>query len=40
MSASYISYLQKKIKKKQKTLRKLTKLYRFTHPVVVAYSQT
>ncbi|HHL0974231.1 TPA: Spo0E family sporulation regulatory protein-aspartic acid phosphatase [Bacillus cereus] len=39
MSTSYISYLQKKIKKKQKILRKLTKLYGFTHPLVVAYSQ-
>jgi hypothetical protein len=39
MSTSYISYLQKKIKKKQKTLRKLTKLYGFTHPLVVAYNQ-
>ncbi|MEX0417278.1 Spo0E family sporulation regulatory protein-aspartic acid phosphatase [Bacillus sp. C30] len=39
MSTSYISYLQKKIKKKQKILRKLTKLYRFTHPLVVTYSQ-
>ncbi|PEU74091.1 Spo0E family sporulation regulatory protein-aspartic acid phosphatase [Bacillus cereus] len=36
MSTSYITYLQKKIKKKQKILRKLTKLYGFTHPVVVA----
>ncbi len=39
MSTSYIAYLQKKIKRKQKILRKLTKLYGFTHPVVVAYSQ-
>ncbi|WP_236828939.1 Spo0E family sporulation regulatory protein-aspartic acid phosphatase [Bacillus thuringiensis] len=39
MSTSYIAYLQKKMKKKQKILRKLTKLYGFTHPVVVAYSQ-
>ncbi|WP_197389724.1 Spo0E family sporulation regulatory protein-aspartic acid phosphatase [Bacillus thuringiensis] len=30
---------KRKIKKKQKILRKLTKLYGFTHPVVVAYSQ-
>ncbi|MHB0803316.1 aspartyl-phosphate phosphatase Spo0E family protein [Bacillus thuringiensis] len=39
MSTSYISYLQKKIIKKQKTLQKLTNLYGFTHPLVVAYSQ-
>ena len=31
--------IYKKIKKKQKTLRKLTKLYGFTHPAVIAYSQ-
>ncbi len=30
MSTSYISYLQKKSKKKQKILQKLTKLYGFT----------
>ncbi|MGR5865162.1 Spo0E family sporulation regulatory protein-aspartic acid phosphatase [Bacillus paranthracis] len=30
---------KRKLKKKQKILRKLTKLYGFTHPVVVAYSQ-
>ncbi|HDR8111512.1 TPA: aspartyl-phosphate phosphatase Spo0E family protein [Bacillus cereus] len=35
MSTSYISYLQKKSKKKQKILQKLTKLYRFTDPLVV-----
>ncbi|WP_341456561.1 Spo0E family sporulation regulatory protein-aspartic acid phosphatase [Bacillus cereus] len=31
--------IYKKIKKKQKALRKLTKLYGFTHPLVVAYNQ-
>ncbi|RVU60152.1 Spo0E family sporulation regulatory protein-aspartic acid phosphatase [Bacillus thuringiensis] len=35
MSTSYISYLQKKSKKKQKILQKLTKLYEFTDPLVV-----
>ncbi|MFZ7936349.1 aspartyl-phosphate phosphatase Spo0E family protein [Bacillus thuringiensis] len=35
MSTSYISYLQKKNKKKQKILQKLTKLYGFTDPLVV-----
>ncbi|MGR5881101.1 Spo0E family sporulation regulatory protein-aspartic acid phosphatase [Bacillus cereus] len=37
----YILYFlfTKKIKKKQKILRKLTRLYGFTHPLVVAYSQ-
>ncbi|MGG1329432.1 aspartyl-phosphate phosphatase Spo0E family protein [Bacillus tropicus] len=39
ITTSCISYLQKKIKKEQQTLQKLVKLYVFTHPLVLTYSQ-